>query len=121
MEKCCRVGQTTIWHMHNACWMLKTTNTLVERVIPSVKREKPLRCNQSDVYYHTSISTCIELHYAHHQENKAVYYCVWCSALVVLAEVGCGCVDLHHKQCALCAVVHGLVLLMMGIMMPETC
>ena len=26
-------------------------------------------------------------HYAHHQENKTVYYCIWCSALVVLAVV----------------------------------
>jgi len=24
-------------------------------------------------------------HYAHHQERKTVYYCMWCSALVVLA------------------------------------
>ena len=35
----------------------------------------------------TSISTCFGHHYAHHQENKAVYYCIWCSALVVLAVV----------------------------------
>ena len=26
-------------------------------------------------------------HYAHHQENKNVYSCIWCSALVVLAVV----------------------------------
>jgi len=31
-----------------------------------------------------------------------VYYCIWCSALVVLAEGGCGCVELRRKQCALC-------------------
>jgi len=50
---------------------------------------------------------------------------------------GCGCVELGRKLCALCeaphnhslhnqcrtpyAVIHGPVLLMMGIMMPETC
>jgi len=80
-----------------------------------------------------------------------VYYRIWCSALVVLAVVGCGCVELRRELCALCegysnlhtvhtahdaaphnhsqhnqcrtpyVVVHGLVLLMMGIMMPETC
>jgi len=27
------------------------------------------------------------INYAHHQENKTVYYCIWCSALVVLAVV----------------------------------
>jgi len=82
-----------------------------------------------------------------------VYYRIWCSALVVLAVVGCGCVELRRELCALCegycstqctqlttqlhrtttnhsqhnqcrtpyAVVHGLALLMMGIMVPETC
>jgi len=70
----------------------------------------------------------------------------WCRAvrLVVLAVVGCGCVELRRELCALCeglhtvhtaphnhsqhnqcriphAAVHGLFLLMMGIMMPETC
>jgi len=38
-------------------------------------------------YYQTSISTCFGHHYAHHQENKTVHYCIWCSALVVLAVV----------------------------------
>ena len=52
-----------------------------------VKRDKPTRCDQSDVYYQTSISTCFGHHYVHHQENKTVYYRVWCSALVVLAAV----------------------------------
>jgi hypothetical protein len=41
----------------------------------------------SDVYYQTSISTCFGYHYAHLQENKTVYYRIWCSALVVLAVV----------------------------------
>jgi len=31
-------------------------------------------------------------HYAHHQENKTEYYCIWCSALVVLAVVVWSCV-----------------------------
>jgi len=52
-----------------------------------VKRDKLTTCNQSDVYYQTFISTCFGHHYAHHQEIKAVYYCIWCSALVVLSVV----------------------------------
>ena len=109
---------------------------------------QPIRCLL--FYYQTSISTCFGHHYAHHRENKTVYYCIWCSALVVLVEVGCGCVELGRQLCALyegycsnsnlhtaydpaphhnqhnqCrtpyAVTHGLVLPMMGIMMPETC
>jgi len=144
-------------------------------------------------FYQTSISTCFGHHYAHHQENKTVYYCIWCSAPVVLAVVvwsrvvrlskfylnmfraslcpssgeedrvyciWCSalvvlavivwnrivscvhCVHVtfrlrhtvhtaydpaphnhsQHNQCRTpYAVIHGLVLLMMGIMMPETC
>jgi len=56
-------------------------------VVLRVKRDKPTRCNLSDVYYQTCISTCFGHHYAHHQENKTVYFCIWCSALVVLAVV----------------------------------
>jgi len=29
-----------------------------------------------------SVSTCFGHHYAHHQENKTVSYCMWCSAWV---------------------------------------
>jgi len=75
-----------------------------------------------------------------------VYYRIWCSALVVLAVVVWSCVvsfvhcvnsNLHtvhtahdptphnhsqHNQCRIpYAVVHGLVLLMMSIVMIETC
>jgi len=28
-----------------------------------------------------------------------MYYCIWCSALVVLAVVGCGCVALRRELC----------------------
>ena len=52
------------------------------------------------VYYQTSISTCFGHHYAHHQENKTVYYCIWCSVLVVLAVVMCSWVR------KLCTPVH---------------
>ena len=33
------------------------------------------------------MSTCFGHHYAPHQENKTVYYRIWCSALVLLAVV----------------------------------
>jgi len=53
-------------------------------------------------FYQTSISTCFGHHYAHLQENKTVYYRIWCCALVVMAVVGCGCVELRRELCALC-------------------
>jgi len=37
--------------------------------------------------FQLSISTCFGHHYVHLQENKTVYYLLWCSALVVLAVV----------------------------------
>jgi len=80
----------------------------------------------------------------HHQENKSVHCRIWCTALVVMAVVVCSwdanCVHCegyftvhtacipaphnhsHHYQCRTpYAAVHTLFLLMMGIMMPETC
>jgi hypothetical protein len=90
-----------------------------------------------DVYYQTFIWTCFGHHYAHHQENKSVHCRIWCSALVVMAVVmwswDASCVHCesycstahnhsHHNQSRTpYAAVHTLVLLMMGIMMPETC
>jgi len=56
------------------------------------------------------ISTCFGHHYANNQENKTVHCSIWCSALVVMAMV----VWSWNASCS-------LVLLMMGIMMPETC
>ena len=44
-----------------------------------------------------------------------MYYCIWCSALVVLAVVVCSWV----VSCLHCVKV--TVRLMMGIIMPETC
>ena len=57
---------------------------IVER---RVKRDSPTRCKSSNAYYQPSIPTWFGHHYAHHQENKTVYYCIWCSELVVLAVV----------------------------------
>ena len=54
------------------------------------------------MFIFNNITTCFGNHYAHLQENKT-YYCMWCAALVLLD-----------------AVIR-LVLLKMGIMIPETC
>jgi len=72
-----------------------------------------------------SLSTCFGHHYAHHQENKTVFYCV----RVLPGRVGCGWLwSCGVASWAVCtqlttphAVGHGLILLMMGITMPETC
>ena len=110
-------------------------------MIPNVTRarwrEKPTRCNWSGVYYRSFTSTCFGHHYAHRQENETVYYRIWCSALfcwlwscgAALCESYCSTVHVpsphnrsQHNQCRTPhAVVQGLVLLTMGIMMPETC
>ena len=49
-------------------------------------------------------------------------YCIWCSAPVVLAVVVWSWVVscVHCVKVTPHAVAHGLVLLMIGIMMPET-
>ena len=50
----------------------------------------------------TFISTCFGHHCDHHQESKNVYYCIWCSALVMLAVVVCSwvvnCVYCVHSN-----------------------
>jgi len=87
-----------------------------------VKRENQQDATNSMFIIKLSISTCFGHHYAHHQENKTVYYCMRCSAWVCrlwLAVVLWSCV----VSCVHCvhAVGHGLILLIMGIMIPETC
>ena len=52
--------------------------------------------NMQQMFIFNNISTCFGHHYAHLQENKT-YYCMWCAAVI------------------------RLVLLKMGIMIPETC
>jgi hypothetical protein len=91
------------------------------------------------------------MQYAHPQECKTVYYCIWFPALDVAGwslgepepESGqfalCTVHCVHSTQCTLPAsrlprtaasnikrwkphaVINGLALLKMGIMMPETC
>jgi len=83
-----------------------------------------------------SVSTCFGHHYAHHQENKTVHYCIWCSAWVcrlwlVVVLWSCFVHDPAphdhnqpqptHPGRTPHATGHGLILLMMGIMMSETC
>jgi len=89
-----------------------------------------------------NFSTCFGHHYAHLQETKTVCYCTWCAALVLLDVVGSGCGALrcrlralwryniapHNRyqphpaepaQHIMCSNTR-LVLLKMGIMVPET-
>ena len=49
------------------------------------------------------------------EQDRVLLHMVFCSGCA-----GCGCVELGRKLCAY-AVIHGFVILMMGIMMPETC
>jgi len=91
--------------------------------------EKTNKMQQMFIF--SNISTCFGNHYAHLQENKT-YYCMWCAALVLLDVVGSGCGAAHHanatttnhiqqNQRSTPHAVIRLVLLKMGIMMPETC
>ena len=109
------------------------------QVLVTVHHERKLKGeNQQDAtnsmfIIKLSISTCFGHHYAHHQENKTVSYSMRCSAWVCrlcLAVVLWSCVmscvsstrpQPTHPGRTPHAVGHGLILLMMGTMMPETC
>ena len=63
---------------------------------------------------HIACSTCFGHHYAHHQELESIIqvvaaYCIWCFGFQVV-----GLVWSNH-------LYNTLELLMMGIMVPETC
>ena len=74
----------------------------------------------SEVYFVINrTSTCFGHHYAHHQENNIVYDCMWLLPGIVLAVVVWSW-DVSGER-VLTAVIDNIVLLMMGIMMPETC
>ena len=90
-----------------------------------VKREKEQDASNSMFIIKLSVSTCFGHNYAHHQENKTVSYCMRCSVCVHTAH---NAAPQDHSQPQPThtdrtphAVRHGLILLMMGIMMPETC
>ena len=71
-------------------------------------------------------STCFRHHYAHHQELESIIQVVaacriWC--LVFMSSVWCGaegCVDTPNRTGSN-RLYNTLELLMMGIMLPETC
>jgi hypothetical protein len=104
-------------------------------IIPFIGRRERNQQDATNLMFiiKTLISTCFGHHYAHHQENKSVHCLIWCSALVVMAVVVWSwdaCYFLSPKSPKYShlllvftpyAAVHTLVLLMMGIMMPETC
>ena len=106
---------------------------------------QPIKCLLSNFYLNMYwASSCP----SSGEQGRVLLHMVFCTG----CEVGCGCVELCHKQCAVwtvtftqctllttqlhtttaslsqhnqCrtpyAVVHSLVLLTMGTMMPETC
>jgi len=107
-----------------------------------VKRVNQQDATNSMFIIKLSITTRFVHHYAHHQENKTVSYCMQCSAWVCrlwLAVVLWSCVvswvhTAHdtapqdhsqpqptHPGRTLHAVRHSLILLMMSIMMHKTC
>jgi len=111
-----------------------------------LKRENQQDATNSMFIIKLSISTCFGHHYAHHQDNKTVSYCVRCSAWLcrlwlavvlwscVVSFVHCVTVPVrlaasqYHSQSQPThpgrtphAVGHGLIILMMGIMMLKTC
>ena len=47
-----------------------------------VKRENQRDATNSMFIIKLSVSTCFGHHYVHHQDNKTVSYCMWCSAWV---------------------------------------
>ena len=87
---------------------------------PKLKRENQQDATNSLFIIKLSFSTCFGHHYAHHQENKTVCYCMRCSAWVcrlwfavvmwscVVSCVHCVTVtfqvtlELRSELCALC-------------------
>ena len=103
-----------------------------------MKRENQQDATNSMFIIKLFVSTCFGHHYAHHQENKTVSSCMWCFAwlcklwlAVVLWSCVVICVHTVHSSHSQTqpthpgrtphAVGHGLIFLMMGIKIPETC
>jgi len=90
--------------------------------------EKTNKMQQLDVYYHYFLNM-FRASLCPSSGEQDVCYCMWCAALVLLDVVGSGCGALRCRVRALLAspAKHTtcsntrLVLLKMGIMMPETC
>jgi len=100
-----------------------------------VKRGNRQDATNSMFIIKLSISTCFGHHYAHHQENKTVSCSMRCSAWVCRLWLAVHTMHTAHDAAPQDhsqpqpahpgrtphAVGHGLILLMTGIMMPETC
>ena len=111
-----------------------------------VKRENQEGATNSMLINKLSVLTCFGHHYAHHQENKTVSYCMrysawvcrlWLAVVLWSCFVNSDCHTVHtahnaasqdHRQPQPThpgrtphAVGHSLILLMMCITMSETC
>jgi len=91
-------GTQAVWHRHRhwpliglhiiiAIQITVIYNTYLEVKILGWREINQQDATNSMFIIKRSISTCFGHHYARHQENKTVYYCVWFSALVVLSVV----------------------------------
>jgi len=110
---------------HRGLSLLIRTASKNSMVEGKVKKEIQQAATNSMFIIKLSISTCFGHHYAHHQENKTVPYCMRCSVCVHTAHDAApqdhNQPQPTHTDRAPHAVGHSLILLMMGIMMPETC
>ena len=82
-------------------------------------REKTNKMQQLDVYFQQFLNM-FRASLCPSSGEQDVCYCTWCAALVLLDVVGSGCGALPCGVLATCSNI-SLVLLKMGIMMPETC
>ena len=66
----------------------------------AVKREKTSKMQQSDVYYQLLSQHVSGIIMPIFRRTKTVCYCIWCTALVLLAVVGSGCGALRCRVLA---------------------
>ena len=81
----------------------------------------PTRCNRGFIADLNACSTCFGDHYAHHQELKSIIQ--WLLRVVFRAvdfSSSWSGVELRVMR-PVCRMYNTLELLMMGIVMPETC
>ena len=117
------VNRNVIWTWQGIKGKHKPKYNSFNNLCLCVEIKRPTRCNRwlfiAKLIVH---STCFGHHYAHHQEIKSI--------IQVVAACGTWCFDLQVVSlvwsCRLCTtgsnhLYNTLELLMMGIMVPETC
>ena len=64
----------------------------------SVKREKANKMLQLDVYYQLLFQHVSGIIMPIFRRSKTLCYCIWCTVLVLLDVVGCGCGALQAEE-----------------------